>query len=116
LPTAIFGTAALADERVSGWHALAEVLGWWTLCIGLSLLCTFVISRAYTTSRQHMSHIAAGIAVAVIFFALTIAEAQPGTPATIKDLASAPLEPLGFVGLAALAFLLLRSCRRSYRR
>jgi hypothetical protein len=115
LPTALFGTMMLADEQgPHGWGRFAELFGWWTLCVCVSLLCASLIVKFYS-SRRRFSSLFAGCAVAVIFLLLTIAEAHPDTPGIVKEIATAPLQPLGIAGAAVLVIFLAKMGRASYR-
>lgn len=115
-PTAMFGTVMLTDEQgAHGRHLLAEFFGWWTLCIGVSLVCSWVLAKFYAKGRRRFLYLLAGGAVAAGFLLLTIAEAHPDTPAIVKDFATASLQPLGAVGIVGLVLLLSRVRGSSYR-
>jgi hypothetical protein len=102
------------DGGPHGWHLFAEFLGWWTLCVGVSVACAWVSGKLCATGRWRISYLVVG-AVAMVFLLLTIAEAEPDTPAMVKDIATAPLQPLGIVGAVGLVLFLSRIRRGSYR-
>jgi hypothetical protein len=103
----------LADE-IRGWHSILEIGGWWTLCVGVSIVCSEAFAKLHRSGWRKSAYLVPA-AVGAIFLILTIREARPDTPATIKDLATAPLQPLGIIGILALALLISKIRRRSYR-
>lgn len=117
VPAALFGTAILIEDHLySGrWYLLTELLGWWTICIGVSVGCAALIARSHTTGRSGYRFLLASVACAVAFTLFIVGEAHPGAPAWLKDAFIASLQIIGILTLPAMAAYLGWVGRKSRR-
>jgi hypothetical protein len=104
-PAALFGTLMLTDYAGPPvwWRALAEFIGWWTICIAASVGCEALFARYRARLRGRYWYLLASILVASALLALMIAEVQPNTPLQVKLFFTTGLQFVGFGGALALA-------------
>jgi len=104
MPAALFGTILLIEDHLySGrWYLLAELVGWWTICMAVSWWCAILIDRAHTRGHGGYRYLLASLALVIAFSSITVGEAQPSAPNWLKDSFIALLQVIGIAALPAL--------------
>lgn len=97
------------------WRALAEFLGWWTVCIGASVGCERLFSRFRERREGRYWYLLASALVGMGLLAFVVVEAHPNTAMEAKLMFTTGLQLVGAAGAVALvgffAWVALKSRR-----
>jgi len=103
-PVAVIGSILLMEEHAHAGdgYLLAEIVGWWALCISAGLGSTHLLGRWHKVGGRFYAALGA-IALPLAVVALYFTVAQPGTPMWVKDAFIASLKVIGFMVVPAIA-------------
>ena len=116
LPAAVFGTVILIEDHLhsGGWLLVAELVGWWVICLAASAGCTVLMAR-WRADRRGRAGVFLASAAAGVFTMMAVGVAQPGAPDWLKDASVALMQVIGIATGPVIALLVGLTYRKSQR-